>query len=94
MVGMGEGQTKAKASKKGEGGSAGSPLPVVCWLQEEGSFLGLSVLLSRLPHPQVPAPCRVRIPGQVASPLRHSVLLCGMMSPLRVVFGRNLGKNP
>lgn len=62
MVGMGEGQTKAKASKKGEGGSAGSPLPVVCWLQEEGSFLGLSVLLPRLPHPQVPAPLQGKDP--------------------------------
>ena len=56
MVGGVRGQTKAKASKKGEGGSAVRPPPVVCWLQEEGSFLGLSMLLSTPPSPHKPWP--------------------------------------
>lgn len=50
-------QTMAKASKKGEGGSAGRPHPVVCWLQGEASFPGLSVLAPTPPPiPQIPAP--------------------------------------
>lgn len=52
MVGEVRGQTKAKASKKGEGGSAGHPHPVVCWFQGEGSFWGLPVLSQS--HPMLP----------------------------------------
>lgn len=56
-------QTMAKASKKGEGGSAGRPHPVVCWLQVEASFPGLSVLAPTPPPiPQIPAP-KGRSPG-------------------------------
>lgn len=74
------GQTKAKASKKGEGGSAGSPLPVVCWLQEEGSFLGLSVLSHASPTPKAPAPCRVRTPWASGFSFETSILRDGMMN--------------
>ena len=51
MVGGVRGQTMAKASKKGEEGSAGRPHPVVCWLQGEGSFWGFPV---RTPIPSLP----------------------------------------
>ena len=59
MVGGVRGQITAKASKKGEGGSAGHPHPMVCWLQGEVSFPGLSVLVpTPPPHPQSQAPMR------------------------------------
>lgn len=56
MVGGVRGQTMAKASKKGEEGNAGRPHPVVCWLQGEGSFPGLSVLTPIPPLPESLAP--------------------------------------
>ena len=67
MVGGVKGQIMAKASKKGEGGSAGHPHPVVCWLQGEGSFPGLCMLVPT-PHPlpKSQAPLKERFLGQRA----------------------------
>ena len=62
MVGGVRGQITAKASKKGEGGSAGRPHPMVCWLQGEVSFPGLSVILPPHPHPPVPGPLEGKVP--------------------------------
>lgn len=63
MVGGVRGQITAKASKKGEGGSAGHPHPMVCWLQGEVSFPGLSVLVPTPPPlPQSQAPLRGKVP--------------------------------
>lgn len=58
--GRGEGgHTVAKASKKGEGGSTRRPHPMVCWLQEEGSFLGLCDCPNPTPRSPGPwPPCR------------------------------------
>lgn len=100
MVGGVRGQTKAKASKKGEGAVLGTPIP---WFAgSKGKGLSWASLCSQhhchtlIHFPKSRAtPYRGRFQEQVASPLKLNILIYGItdLSPPCVVFERNLCKN-
>lgn len=91
------GQTKAKASKKGEGAVLDTPIP---WFAgSKGKSLSWASLCSPNPaliplstSPSTGPPCRGRFLGQVASPLRLNIFIYGIMDlpPPCVATERNL----